>query len=144
MSLILGFIEIYNSYIHGDIALDGTFLVFEILYDRDIKNLKYENTCTTEHIYINSVNLRLHSHNTIRNYRAIIENKYFNNMRFIECYQAEDGELLAIDKTCFIKILQRKWKNIYKRRQSIYKRRRNPREIYNKLINGKWSETSLW
>ena len=55
-------------------------------------------------------------------------------MDIIEIIELDTGEFVACIKTPFIKIIQRKWKNIYKNIQE----RKNFHLIKYREINGKW------
>jgi len=141
MPIELAFIELYNSRIHGDTNLNGTFLVTHLMETTNINELleEYSINIRRSLFYF----WRCHysrAHDIIRNIFNINAHGYFTSVRFIEVYENEyGGEILAIDKTCYVKFLQRKWKNIVKKRKEIIKKRCNPRELFKHQITGKWS-----
>lgn len=90
------------------------------------------------------------NHNVIRNYIKLMNNIFkFNTEIFIEPSNIpridiikyeylETGECVAYLKTFWLKIFQRKWKNIYKKRQEIIKQRGHPYSLRFREIEGKW------
>lgn len=57
---------------------------------------------------------RDHPHSMIRNYTKIITNPNYFKPEIAECIVLSTNETVAILKTFWIKILQRKWKKMYK------------------------------
>ena len=84
-------------------------------------------------------NLRyFESHPTIRNYRNIINNSNYIKPEIGEYIVLPTQEAVAILKTFWLRILQRKWKNVFKERLNIMKMRSNPICVYARQITGKW------
>jgi hypothetical protein len=84
-------------------------------------------------------NLRyFESHPTIRNYRNIINNSNYIKPEIGEYIVLPTQEAVAILKTFWLRILQRKWKNVFKERLNIIKMRSNPICVYARQITGKW------
>jgi len=59
-------------------------------------------------------------HAVIRNYSNIISNKNYIRPEIGECITLSTGETVVILKTFWIKIIQRTWKNILKKRNTIF------------------------
>jgi hypothetical protein len=84
-------------------------------------------------------NLRyFETHPTIRNYRNIINNSNYIKPEIGEYIVLPTQEAVAILKTFWLRILQRKWKNVFKERLNIMKMRSNPICVYARQITGKW------
>jgi predicted transcriptional regulator len=144
MNMELGTIEIYNSHIHGNHKLDGSFLVFETFDLDDFYNDDYKETCdflneNYKSMYRQGM-LGYNKHSVIRNYNNLINSEDTHNIRLIQSYYTEDDEQIALDKTYLLKQIQRKWKNIYNERQKVIRMRSNPQEINYKRATGKWSK----
>ena len=122
--------EIYNSFIHGQHFLkeyetedvDGHYLVyckFDFQKEKNIwKNIRkteiwlsnvYKNIIEQQQMKIN--------HDFIRNYKNIIQRGCRPEIAKIIYLQG--GECIAILKTFWIRLIQRTWKNVFKKR--IYK-----------------------
>jgi len=88
-------------------------------------------------IIYNDVNA-LH-HHTIRNYAKL----YLKiQPEIAECHYLSSGELMAIKKTIWIKLIQRTWKKIYKKRLEIIKIWCNPNSLMHRELYGKWPNGS--
>ena len=57
-------------------------------------------------------------------------------VNILKLYIAENGEYRVVSKTFWLKIIQRKWKKIYKERCDIQKKMRSLIYIRNREING--------
>ena len=91
--------------------------------------------------YSNPANFNLRyfeRHPTIRNYHNIISNQNYIKPEIGEYIVLPTQEAVAILKTFWLRILQRKWKNVFKERLNIMKMRSNPICVYARQITGKW------
>ena len=79
-------------------------------------------------------------HTTIRNYHNIISRPNYIKPEIGECIELVTGEQIVIIKTIWIKIIQRKWKKVFAKRQSIIKYRSSPSSLTFKQVTGKWPE----
>ena len=77
-------------------------------------------------------------HPFIRNYENIISNKNYLQLHLAKNILLDTGEIICIIKTYWIRIIQRTWKRIYKERQKIIQKRKNPMSILYFQQNGKW------
>jgi hypothetical protein len=86
----------------------------------------------TEYRLLHSYRHKLHP-----NYKNIVLRENYIKPEIVECVD-KDGCSVAIIKTFWIKIIQRTWRNILKKRKESLHRRRNLSSILYKEINGKW------
>ena len=80
----------------------------------------------------------LMAHPTIKNYKKIVTRKDYIKPEIAECY-LKKGVLVAILKTFWLKIIQRKWKKICAERQTILQNRKSIYNIRYREIHGKWN-----
>jgi hypothetical protein len=80
----------------------------------------------------------LMAHPTIRNFRKIVTSRNYIKPEIAECY-LKKGILVAILKTFWLKIIQRKWKKICVERQIILQNRKSISNIRYREIYGKWN-----
>ena len=79
-------------------------------------------------------------HPTIMNYKKIVTRKNYIKPEIAECY-LKKGILVAILKTFWLKIIQRKWKKIFGERQTILQNRKSISNIIYREIHGKWNNS---
>jgi hypothetical protein len=130
--------ELYNKNIHGISSNQSIkYNYLTITRYKVINNLIYYYAKRHyNHIYNNSRHKR---HDIFKNYKKIISNKNYIKPEIAECiYLQNGGECIAILKTCWIRLIQRTWKNIYKKRMTIIKKRCNLNSLKYKEIYGKW------
>jgi hypothetical protein len=129
--------ELYNKRIHGDCEnslakhhylVTGRFKKFNIEYINKI--IRFLNNC---YLYLPN-----YSHSIYRNYRNIILNPNYLKPEIAECIDLDTQERIAIIKTIWIKLIQRTWKNIFKKRKEIILKRCNPFSLRYREIYGKW------
>jgi hypothetical protein len=82
-------------------------------------------------------------HDIFRNYKNIIQRPDYIKPEIAECLYLSGGECVSILKTFWIKIIQRRWKNILEEREHIIKLRCQVRSILHREINGKWPQYCL-
>lgn len=76
-------------------------------------------------------------HPIIRNYKNIIYNKNFFKIEIIQEDILNGLEYVGYLKTFWLRILQRKWKKIFKQRQEILRMMSNPKRLMKREITGK-------
>ena len=59
----------------------------------------------------------------------------------LEYIYLDTGHCIAIKKTFLIRIIQRSWRNILKKREQIIKIRGHPNSLRQRAITGKWPES---
>jgi hypothetical protein len=77
-------------------------------------------------------------HNIIRNYQNIIARSDYIKPEIAECIVLPSQHNIAIIKTIWIKLIQRKWKKIYAEREQIIKKRLQFASLYTRELTGKW------
>lgn len=136
----LGIYEYYNPTLHGMTNnMVGKLLVYSLFscndfYDNYDEILDEINFIT--HIYNDDSLYSVHQYNPfISNYQYI---RNIFNLEIIETIMLDDGALVCIIKTCYLKFLQRKWKNYYKKLQNKIKYiKSNPNLIIYRQYYGK-------
>ena len=115
----LAFCEIFNSKIHGKNSnssknIESHFLIFRTLCIYEFYTITQfipisDFICTIRNDYITNITNN-YSHPVIRNYNEILIKKHYISLEIIECVELEGGEQVAIYKTFWLRIIQRKWK----------------------------------
>lgn len=77
-------------------------------------------------------------HKTIRNYHNIISRHDYIRPEIAECIELPTLEYIAIIKTIWIRIIQRKWKSVFIERKKIIKYRYCPSSLTTRLQTGFW------
>jgi hypothetical protein len=136
--------ELYNETIHGpsdNNAVNSGYLVLYRFKKFNMNNIiPYSLSYLSKmHYILNDAlidnNANALQHHTIRNYEKL----YLKiQPEIAECHYLSGGELMAVKKTIWIKLIQRTWKNIYKKRQEIIKIWCSPYAIMHRELYGKW------
>jgi hypothetical protein len=140
--------EIFNPRIHGkdensSFGIENHFLVSETFELAEFYDNSYQETITAlkadykRFSKKNSKSLK-QSHPTIRNYNKIIQEQNFIKIDIVFVDELSGNESVGYIKTFWIKLIQRRWKKIYKQRQDILKQRMLPKSIREREITGKW------
>ena len=155
--------EILNKHLHGnDANIDGHYLIINkfdastgsAIYsdsgsdsgsDDDDDDDDYSDTSNTSlELFTNDYNDYYHQvpqnvkHNIIRNYQNIIARPDYIRPEIAECIVLPSHHTVAIIKTVWIKIIQRKWKTVYAERNRIIKIRMLYSSLKTREITGKW------
>ena len=77
-------------------------------------------------------------HIIFRNYKNIIRNSNYIIPEIAECIKLENEEYITIKKTFWIRIIQRKWKKIFKIKQEVFRKRILSSSLRYREIYGKW------
>jgi hypothetical protein len=75
------------------------------------------------------------NHPIFRNYANIVANNKYLNPEIAECIYLNTQECVAIIKTVWIKLIQRKWKNILNARLT---KKQHPNALKYRELTGKW------
>lgn len=110
-------------------------------YVKRVLRFYYYNTCF--HYLNNEENHEENhevNHNTIRNFENIISNKNNYKVDIVEKIQLEGlfTPTIAIIKTHYLRLIQRKWKSIFKKREEIIKKRMMPHSLKYREMHGVW------
>jgi hypothetical protein len=134
--------ELFNEKIHGNTSSDAKYhyLVNTRLKKLDMNYIN-EHTSFINNSYIYEINL---DHYIFRNYRNMILNGNYIKPEITEVLYVK-GELgfdycVAIIKTFWLKIIQRVWKNIIKKRKEINLKRGNILSLRCRELNRIWPE----
>jgi len=90
--------------------------------------------------YLNYVRNPDRRHDFIRNYREIISKTNYIQPHLAKVMNLPSGEYVAIIKTMWLKIIQRAWKRLLKKRKYIISKRKTPQAIWFREIHGKWPQ----
>jgi|LakMenEpi03Aug12_release.lakeMendotaPanAssembly.Ray.scaffolds.fasta_scaffold219052_3 hypothetical protein len=140
--------EIFNPRIHGkdensSIGIENHFLLSETFELAEFYDNSYQETITAlkydyKRVAKNNLKSLKEPHPTIRNYNNIIKDKNYIKLDIVVVDELAGGETVGYIKTFWIKLIQRRWKKIYKQRQDILKQRMLPKSIREREITGKW------
>jgi hypothetical protein len=117
-------------------------------YDSDSDSEFFENTLVKidnqmaflKRMYSNSIIRTFGNHPTIRNYHNIISNPNYIKPEIGEYIILPTQECIAILKTFWLRIIQKKWKKVFLQRKNIIKKRHNPSSLFFREINGTWDK----
>jgi len=127
----------YNSYTHNTHSNDNIGNCVRINYD--INRLAYKYYLFIQ--YTNQLfGTNFIKHPTIRNYTNIINRNNYIKAEIGQCIILPTQEEIAILKTFWLRIIQRKWKKIFAERKQIILNRMHPDALYFRRVYGKWPE----
>ena len=138
--------ELFNENLHGHTLSD---VIYHYLVYTRFKKLDMK--CINEHAnflnnsYIYATNLQ---HNIFKNYYRNMNLKgNYIKPQIVEVLYLKDDRgfdyCLAIIKTFWIKIIQRTWKNICKKRKEIICKRASISALHYREIHGKWPNNCI-
>jgi len=149
--------EILNKNIHGnDANIDGHYLIINkfdastglAIYSgsgSDYDSEEDDDSSSSLELFTNDYNEYYQQivppnvkHNIIRNYQNIIARPDYIRPEIAECIVLPSQHTVAIIKTIWIKIIQRKWKKVYAERNKIIKTRMLYSSLKTREITGKW------
>lgn len=128
--------ELYNEKIHGLVDSDNIlyhYLVYERYKKFDNNYIKYN----IRFLQQNYIYLANKDHDIFKNYKKIIDNEKYIQPEITECIYLDTGHCIAIKKTFWLRLIQRTWKNIIKKRNEINSKISNPLALRNREINVK-------
>jgi hypothetical protein len=142
--------ELHNPKIHGIDPQSN--VTSHYLVDCRFKRLNMKiinaNASIITNVYsrlITRRDARTNSHPIYKNYTNIGARKTYIKPEIAECMYLETQECVAVLKTFWIRLIQRTWKNVMRRRATIIQKRTNPHALYNRQITGNWpSECSIY
>jgi hypothetical protein len=140
----LAICEIFNPVIHGEDEtsspfINTHFLVYTIVDLSEFYDNSYLSEQNSLRRYLRARQIlhgSLETHPTIRNY-GTVANKY-TRLEIIQSDILSGQETVAYLKTFWLKIVQRRWKKIYKARQEILQKRKTIQAIQERQRTGKW------
>ena len=130
--------ELYNT-MHGNneklfynyltISRFKTFDIDEINEISEFYNSEYENLENKSEL------------SPIQNFQNIISRENYIKPEIAEHILLESGHSICILKTFWLKIVQRRWKNIFRIRKNILQIRCQPSSLRFREINGRWPDS---
>ncbi len=139
--------ELFNSKLHGN--PENEEINFHYLVKSRFKNLNMtviNELCFESNLdyYVFAViNSNKLNHNRIRNYKNIVNRANYIKPEIAQCIYLPSNECIAILKTFWIRLIQRKWKNILSERRKILEKRSNIISIIYREIYGNWPNGCL-
>jgi hypothetical protein len=116
--------QLHHPFIHGktnesDKYIETYYVVIEKIniYNFNLVNEFINGYRRFYHQYSYRSIFQLNNHPTIRNYNKIVSNKQYIKPEIAECIILPTGETIAILKTFWIRIIQKVWKNVLKKRK---------------------------
>jgi hypothetical protein len=147
----LAICEIFNPSIHGindnsSYGINGHFLVHNTISLDDWYSYSFHDIITVLRdaydLYIRAWGNRLPQHPIVLNYEAIIQGCKYIKLDIVVIDELEGRECVAYIKTHWLRLVQRRWKKIYKQRQEIIKLRARVPSLINREQTGKWPKQS--
>lgn len=160
--------ELFNSNIHGSSnstigEINGHYLLISKFDGKTNRLLDSESDYDSESEYNDSDESELstindfvefyneyyndsevESHNILRNYQNIIARLDYIKPEIAECIELESQYSVAIIKTIWIKLIQRKWKKIYAERKNVIRQRAQFSSLKTRELTGKWPQHCLY
>lgn len=133
--------ELYNKRLHGNVKSDVLYhyLVYSRFKTLDMNNINdVANTINNGYLELDN-----QTHDIYKNYKQIITRENYIKPEITECIYLNTGHYVAILKTFWLRLIQRKWKNIIKERNDIIKKRCNLHSLTHREITGKWPNDCL-
>ena len=94
------------------------------------------------HHYLTDIRFKKYNYNEIFNLRRVMFRR--GSIEIAECFYLPSQECVSILKTFWLKIIQRKWKNILRERKNIIRKRGHPNSLIHREIYGKWPISCLY
>jgi hypothetical protein len=147
----LAICEIFNPSIHGindnsSYGINGHFLVHNTISLDDWYSYSFHDIITVLRdaydLYIRAWGNRLPQHPIVLNYEAIIQGCKYIKLDIVVIDELEGRECVAYIKTHWLRLVQRRWKKIYKQRQEIIRFRMKPSSLIKREQTGKWPKQS--
>jgi hypothetical protein len=140
--------ELHNEMLHG--LENNSAVQYHYLVSARFKNLNTDSINDSAALwkdqYRRLANSRIEqgkTHPIYRNYASIISKTNYIKPELAECVYLESQECVAILKTVWIKLIQRKWRNIVHARREVMRKRSRPDAQHFKEINGCWPDNCL-
>jgi hypothetical protein len=136
----LGTCEIFHPQLHGfnensNQNIIGKFLLYETFDLDEFYNNEHITMLEIHNAAYNLFYENIQQHPIIRNFHNIVTNKNYFKLDIVESEVLPTLETICIIKTFWIKLIQRKWKKIYKHRMDIKK---NPKYLLFRECRGKF------
>lgn len=125
--------ELYNPKIHGNVE---SVVLYHYLVCERYKKIDFNYIRKSiDYMQNKYIHLIKKEHDIFKNYKNIIYNEKYIQPEITECIYLDTGHCIAIKKTFWLRVIQRSWKNIIKKRKEINLKIRNPLALLNREIN---------
>jgi len=129
--------ELYNTRLHGDIDITNIYNYYLVMWKYKTINIKLINEdCESAHNEYSEMTNQTHS--IYRNYENIVKSEKYIQPEIAECIVLESGHSVAVKKTIWLRLIQRCWKNIFRKRKDIFQKRCSLASILYREIHGQW------
>jgi len=135
----LAFCEFFNSDIHGkdessSLNIDSQFLILKTLnmdtfYDMQHYQSMARFVGIIKRQYVRYINTLTREHPVIRNYKNAVIKKDYVSLEIIEPVELEGGEHVAVYKTFWLRIFQRRWKKHCEYKKQFLRKLLKPRGL---------------
>jgi len=144
----LAICEIFHPSLHGQNETSSPeiaeqFLVYTVIDLADFYSNAYLFEESSRRRYIKAVQFLLHNevrHPTIRAYNTV--SMKYCSLQIVQTDILTGLEEVAYLKTFWLKLVQRRWKKIYKARQDLLKERMTIRALTFRARTGKWPRSA--
>ena len=116
--------------------------------DEDIEDIEEHELCKLNNemaflkqMYSNRANFDFGRHPTIRNYHNIISNPNYIKAEIGEYIILPTQEAIAILKTFWLRIIQKKWKKVFQERKNIIRQRCNFSNLSIREMRERWPKS---
>lgn len=139
--------ELYNNKLHGNASNNN--IHFHYLVHSRFKNLNLNIINETslnrklDYFVLSATESNKINNNRIRNYRNIVSGEGYIKPEIAQCIYLPTHECVAILKTFWIRLIQRRWKNILSERKRVMEKRNNIISIVYREIYGAWPNGCL-
>jgi hypothetical protein len=138
---IYNYSEIYEEIYEEEYDSDDTDDYMLSRIDNDIIYLKRKyNNLYPKIVSYFAINPNKNKHPTIRNYCNIISKPDYIKPEIGEVIILPTQETIAILKTIWLRIIQKKWKKVFIERKNIMRQRCNLRSLSIRQITGYWPD----
>ncbi len=129
--------ELYNTRLHGTVNITNIYNYYLVMWKYKTFNIECinEDCELTRNVYLEMAN---QTHSIYRNYENIVKNEKYIQPEIAECIVLESGHTVAVKKTIWLKLIQRCWKNIFRKRKDIFQKRCSLSSILYREIHGYW------
>ena len=134
--------ELYNRRLHGNVNSDVLYhyLVYSRFKTLDMNQINdVANNINNGYLELDN-----QTHDIYRNYKQIITRENYIKPEITDCVYLNTGHYVAILKTFWLRLIQRKWKNIIKERENIIRKRCNLNSLRHRELTGKWPKDCLY
>jgi len=137
----LALCELYNGKIHGsnNYFINSQYLVIQRFSGNEILSRMLNDIVKQySQVYRRLAQQSNISHSIIKNYKNIIAREDYISPQIVKCSYLPDGECVAVIKTMWIKLIQRRWRTVFNERRRIIGERSRISSIFYREIHGTW------